>query len=384
MKTPLAISNLLHHRMRTIAAAAGVTLSVVLIFMQLGFLGSVESTASLLFDALEFDLIMRSSNYLHLSAAGSFPQERMYQVASSRSVQATQSLTLGLLPWHHPEQPRKRRIFSIGVDPLDCPFRIPEIRGKVSSLVQPSSVLIDRKSRVEFGPRNGKRFGDADLGTRVEVAGESVKIVGHFELGGGFASDGLMLLSMSHLQQLAHGLLANQRSLGLIRLKPGVDIAQSAAQLNRDLPHDVEVLTRDEAVQRERLRWTQGTSLGIIFQMGVGISFVVGIAIVYQVLSSDVAQHLSEYATLKAMGYTTDALSSVVLWQAVILAILGFVPGLVLAAALYELTAQVALIPIQMNIIRVMFVFVMAVSICSLSGWAAARKLGSADPADLF
>jgi len=384
MKTPLAISNLRHHRMRTLAAAAGVAFSVVLIFMQLGFLGSVESTASLLFDALEFDLVMRSANYLHLSAAGSFPRDRLYQAASSAGIQATQSLNLGLLPWHHPSRPRKRRIFSIGVDPQNCPFRTTEIHGKVGQLVQPSSVLIDRKSRAEFGPVNGKRFGDADIGEVVEVAGERVTIVGHFELGGGFASDGVMLLSQSHLDQLSRGVLARQHSLGLIRLAPGSDTNQCADQLNSMLPDDVEVLTRAEVVERERVRWTQGTSLGIIFQMGVGISFVVGTAIVYQVLSSDVAQHLREYATLKAMGYPHAALTGVVLRQAVILAVLGFVPGWLLAVGLYRITAQVALLPIQMNLVRIAVVFVLAVSICSLSGWAAARKLGSADPADLF
>jgi putative ABC transport system permease protein len=182
MKTRLATHNLMHHRMRTLAAAAGVMLSVVLIFMQLGFLGSVEATASLVYDALEFDLIVRSSDYLPVSVPGAFPRERLQQVASHPDVTAARAVHLALLPWHHPTQATKRRVFAIAVDPLDCPFSVAEIRDKASLLVQSGAILVDRKSRPEFGPHNGRQFGDDDLGREVEVAGERVRIAGHFEL----------------------------------------------------------------------------------------------------------------------------------------------------------------------------------------------------------
>ena len=88
MRTPLAWLNLAHYKMRTLAAVAGVAFSVVLIFMQLGFLGSVETTASLLYDALEFDLVMRSPQYLHVAAPGTFPRGRLYHVASRPGVES--------------------------------------------------------------------------------------------------------------------------------------------------------------------------------------------------------------------------------------------------------------------------------------------------------
>ena len=96
------------------------------------------------------------------------------------------------------------------------------------------------------------------------------------------------------------------------------------------------------------------------------------------------AGRIREFATLKAMGYRDGKLSSVVLVQAWLVAILGYVPGLLLAVALYWLAADNAAIPISMTPIRLALVFGLALAMCSFSGLLAARKLATADPADLF
>jgi putative ABC transport system permease protein len=347
-------------------------------------LGSIHSTASLLFDALDFDLIIRSPQYLHVAAAHAFPRDRVYQAASEPEVRGTSTMCLGVSQWHHPKKDRKRRILTMAIEPRALVFRADEIRQKSKLLVTPESILIDRRSRNDFGPRDGESFSDADIGVTVEVTGEMLRIVQHFSLGGGFAADGVILLNMQGYYQIHPGIPPDHVSLGLIRLAEGVHAKTVADRMNETLPPDVEVLTRQQVVQHETKRWVDETSLGIIFQLGVWISLVVGTAIVYQVLSSDVAQHLSEYATLKAMGYSAWFLSGLVLRQALALAVLGFVPGLAIAELLYRLTAQVALIPIQMNLLRILSVLALALLMCTLSGLGATRKLGSADPADLF
>ena len=169
-----------------------------------------------------------------------------------------------------------------------------------------------------------------------------------------------------------------------MKLRPGADPDAVAAALRDYLPDDVEVLTRADVLGREVRHWVWETSIGLIFQLGVVVALVVGTAIVYQVLSSDVANHLPEYATLKAMGYSGNYLASVVLQQAVVLAVLGFVPGLAISAALYALTRAAARIPIDMTLARVLFVLGLAVAMCTISGLGALRKVRSADPADLF
>jgi len=384
MKTPLAWLNLVHSKLRTAAAVAGVTFAVVLIFMQLGFLGSVEQTASLIYDTLDFDLLIRSSRYLNMADTQTLPQSRLHQAASVPGVKTVNALHLGLNQWRNPHNGTKRRILALGIAPGENVFSVEEIRRKSALLAAPEFVLIDRQSRHEFGPCRGKKFSDADVGTETEVGNRRVRIVGHFSLGAGFAADGAMLLSDRGFRRIQPLPSETDVSLGLVKLQPGVGTRAAAAALRDALPGDVEILTRPEAIAFERDIWVNDMSIGIIFQLGVIVALVVGTAIVYQVLSSDVTNHMAEYATLKAMGYGGGYLGGVVLRQAVALALLGFLPGLALSEVLYRITSRVANIPIEMNLWRIVFVLVLSVAMCMISGLGALRKVGSSDPADLF
>ncbi|MGA2619978.1 MAG: ABC transporter permease DevC [Thermoguttaceae bacterium] len=392
MRTPLAWYNLVYNKVRTTVAAAGVTFAVVLVFMQLGFLGSVETTVTRFFEAMDFDLLIRSPKYLHLSDTREFPQTRLFEAAEVPGVQSVTPVQIGLSRWRSPLTQRTRGILVIGIWPEQQAFSTPEIRAKTHLLEDQRSVLIDRKARKEFGPQNGRQFSDADIGVVTEISGHEVQIVGHFALGTGLTADGCVLVNALAFRQFVPVRGPEEVSFGLVRLTPGAKAEQVAAGLRKRLAcvqpsgqrGDVEVLARSDAIQYELRRWIRETSIGIIFQLGVAVSLAVGTVVVYQVLSSDVAAHLRQYATLKAMGYTNGFLSRVVLAQAVGLALLGFGPGLLLAEALYQLTSQMANIPIVMNGGRIVAVLGMTVMMCALSGLGALRKLWSADPAALF
>ncbi len=144
------------------------------------------------------------------------------------------------------------------------------------------------------------------------------------------------------------------------------------------------MITRAELNAHERHHWIVKTSVGVIFGFGVFVAVLVGTAIVYQVLSSDIATHLPEYATLKAMGYPRRYLSRLVLQQAWILSVAGFIPGLLLAGLLYQITERMAHIPVEMTVGRSLIVLAMSIVMCSISGLASLAKVHSADPADLF
>ena len=384
MKTPLAWFNLVHNKMRTTLAVAGVSFAVVLIFMQLGFLGSAERSATLVYDALDFDVLIRSSRYLYLTESRTFPRERLYQAASVQGVQRASPLYLAMNQWRHPKTGQRRLILTLGVRPKDPVFLVEEIRRKSIHLTAPGFLLIDRKSRSEFGPRDKKTFGDADLGMETELLDKRVRIVGHFAMGVGFAADGAVLLNDQGFARIAPDRTLNDVSLGLVKLNPGSRADVVAAGLRDIFPFDVEVFTRAEVNDFERRRWVRQTSVGVIFQLGVAVAMLVGTAIVYQVLSSDVATHLAEYATLKAMGYSGGFLAGVVLQQAITLALVGFLCGLLLSQVLYCVTSYVANIPIEMNLQRAVFVLILSVVMCTISGLGALRKLHSADPVDLF
>jgi putative ABC transport system permease protein len=153
--------------------------------------------------------------------------------------------------------------------------------------------------------------------------------------------------------------------------------------LNELLP-DARAYTRDEINAKESEYWVQQTAVGRFFTLGVAVALVVGVVFVYQMMAADIQNHLSEYATIKAIGHQNGYLFRVILWQAGLLALVGFLPGLLGSLGIYALTRQAARIPMDMTASRVVFVFLLTVGMCLASGLLAIRKLRSADPADLF
>jgi putative ABC transport system permease protein len=390
-KTSLAWANLLHNKVRTSVGIAGVAFAVVLIFMQLGFIGALQTTATLIYDALAFDVCIRSKDYVHFSECRSFPVRRLHQVAGVAGIDRVCPFHARINPWRVPRgregAGEERGVLTIGIRPRDPVFRVPEIQQQADLLLtDPDRLLIDRQTRKDFGPKNKRRFGDEDVaaGVETEIGDKRVRIVGHFSLGAGFAANGAVVMNDRGFARVTAGYGAEDVSLGLIQLEHGADAQRVASGLRRILPNDVEVLTRDEVLSREADYWVWQTSYGFIFQTGVVIALVVGTVIVYQVLSSDVANLLPEYATLKALGYRGRYLAGVVMKQALALAMLGFVPGLVISLSLYFVTSSLANIPIHMTLFNLVFVLLLSMLMCTISGLGAMRKTFTADPADLF
>jgi putative ABC transport system permease protein len=203
-------------------------------------------------------------------------------------------------------------------------------------------------------------------------------------MGSSFVADGNVFMSDSTFLKLYRDRPAHQIDVGLIHLKPDANAQQVKAQLIATLPKDVVLLTPQEFAAVEKHYWESQGTIGFIFGIGVLVGFIVGVVIVYQILYTDVANHLPEYATLKAMGYSDRYFLIVLLQEALFLAVLGYFPGFIVAIGLYHLTYAATLLPIGMTLNRAIFVFVLTVLMCGASGVIAMRKLQSADPADIF
>lgn len=393
MRTFLAWRNLVHNKVRTLVAVAGVTFAVVLIFMQLGFFGAVETSATVVYTALDFDLCIRSKDYLHFGDSRMFPAARLRQVEGVTGVQQVSPFYVGVRLWRNPRpgKGQEHGVMVMGFRPQDPIFLRQDIQNSARQLlVRDDMVLIDRLTRPEFGPINSRRFGDEDVqaGVETEVMKRKVRLVGHFRLGTGFAANGAVLTTDRGFVRVSPGQTLSGVCLGLIRLDAGADPQQVAARVRAALPggatRDVEVLTRKQVLEFERTRWVGRTSFGLIFQLGVGVALFVGTAIVYQVLAADVSNLMPEYATLKAIGYSNRYLVGVIVQQAIVLSLLGFLPGWGLAQLLYYVTSEGAGIPIQMTKENLVMVLILSVAMCALSGLGAARKTFHADPAELF
>ncbi|MBX7167785.1 MAG: ABC transporter permease DevC [Pirellulales bacterium] len=377
LRTPLAWLNLVHDKARTAVALAGVAFAVVLILMQLGFLGSVTTTATMIYDRLKFDVLLVSTQYIDLRSAGTFPRRRLQQAAATEGVERVEPLNLGFSVWRNPETLKDRWILLLaprdGAETFALAY---DERPPYEALARPDQVLIDRRSRKEFGPQAA--------GVETEVGGQHMTIAGQFTLGTGFAADGAIMVGPEGFLRLLPYRRAETVNLGLIQVDERSSPEAVAARLRARLPDDVLVYTREAINERERHFWLTTTSVGTIFGLGAGIAVLVGVAIVYQVLSSDISNHKAEYATLKAMGYGPRYLSGIILQQAAILGVVGFVPGMLIAWGVYSLANVVANVPIGMTPARAVSVLIMSVVMCGVSGLAALRKVHAADPADLF
>lgn len=379
---PLAWLNLTKDPRRLLAALTGIAFAVMLMLVELGFQTALYASASMIYTHLEAEVAAISPLYQSVNSPGGFDEIRLYQALGDEAVASADALYIGGALWKNPVTREKRPIFAIGFKPRRGIMDLPAIDANAHRLQGPDAVLFDAKSRPEFGPvaelfrRDGR--------VRTEVSEQRVEVAGLFELGATFAADGNLIVGDSNFFRLAPGHRRDRVDIGLLRLKPGADVAATVARLNAALPDDVEVLTRQDLVRRELDFWASSTPIGFVFGLGLAMGLIVGSVIVYQILYADVAEHLGEYATLKAIGYPDRALFRVVLEEALILSLLGFVPGLLLSYAIYEIARDATLLPMDMEWRRVAAVYLLTAVMCAASGALAMRKLKTVDPAEIF
>jgi putative ABC transport system permease protein len=257
-----------------------------------------------------------------------------------------------------------------GLDPL-----LPALR-------QPDAVAFDLRSRPEFGPAAAifQERGPFE----VQVGNRMMTVVGLVSIGPSFGADGNLVTSEVNFRRMVRERQPSHTDLVAIRLAPGADPVAVQTRLRELLPPDSMVLTHAELVAHERRYWEEATPIGFIFAFGSLMGLIVGMVIVYQILFSDIANHLREYATLKAIGYSNLYLARVVMAAALILAVLGFIPGAIASAALYDVVGGATFLPLGMEIGRASLVFGLIFTMCAIAGLLAMRKLRDASPADMF
>ncbi|HEY9859344.1 MAG TPA: ABC transporter permease DevC [Candidatus Obscuribacterales bacterium] len=379
---PLAWLQLVREKVRLLIALAGIGFAVILMFMQLGFRDALFDSAIRLHQSFQGDIFLISPQSTALIAMRSFSQRRLYQALGFEEVASISPVYLDFALWKNPENRRTRGILVIGIDPADTVFDVPGLQATLPQIQLPEVVLFDEASRPEFGPVAA----DLNQGKTVttEVAGRRIKVGGLFKLGASFGADGNLITSDLNFLRIFERRKKGLIDVGIIKLKPGANVEQAVKKLRQSLPQDIKIFSKQEFIEFEKSYWQSSTAIGFIFTLGTAMGFIVGIVIVYQILYTDVSDHLPEYATLKAMGYKNSYLLSVVFQQALILSILGYIPGFALCLGLYDLTRNATSLPLLMTFDRALTVLGLAIIMCTLSGAIAVRKVQAADPADIF
>lgn len=383
-RIPLAWYNLIAERRRLLTSLAGVTFAVILMFMFQGFQNALFDSQIQLLRQLNADIVMVNRLKANMFVPAQFARNRLFQAQSFAGVEAASALYITNGNWQNPQTRETRPLRVLAFNLSDPVLPLPEVLAARAQLQHPWTVLIDSKARAEIG--------DKSVGVRTELAEQQVEIVGQFSLGTDFASgNGNLIMSdqnfvryFANLGPAEDNRALNTVDIGLLRLVSGTDVAAMVETLRQNLPADVLIMSQPDFAQRERQYWQENTNIGFVFTLLTAMGFAVGIILVYQILYTDVADHWAEYATLKAIGYTNVYLLGVVLQAAIILSLLGFIPGLAISFYLYNLTATTTGLLMQLTLSRVLSLWIATIAMCLISGMIAVRKVQAADPAEVF
>jgi putative ABC transport system permease protein len=379
---PLGWLQLRHKPLRLLVALSGISFAVLLIMMQLGFRSALFESAVRFHERLDYDIALFSPDSVFIVRPQPFSIHRLYQSLAFEGVEDVTPVYIFPSVWKNPWNNMRRSIQTIGVNPDKRFLDRDDYREASSRLRQQDVLLFDRAGRPEYGPVADNI--DAGNAVVTEVNNREIEVVGLFKMGTSFGIDGTLITSDDNWLRLFPDRPRNEIQLGLISLQQGEDPDFVRDSLAEYLPDDVLVMTRQQFVQREKDYWSGATPIGYIFAFGAIMGFVVGAIIVYQILFADVSEHLNEYGTLRAMGYKNSFVSGIVLQQAAILAVLGYLPGVAIVYWLYGKAAEATNLPLYITQERALIVFLMTLVMCAFSGLLAVRKVRRLDPADVF
>ena len=381
-KIPLAWLLLSRQPLRLLVAIAGISFAGILMFMQLGFRDGLFDASVTVHRMLDADLVLISPRSKSSISMSGFPKRRLIQALAQNDVLSVAPVNLNYLLWRNPENLKTRSILALGFNPEDSLLIDNEFQTKAESLKNPGRVLFDTLSRPEFGPIEEWYITGKNVET--EVAGKRVKVEGLVELGPSFGADGNLITSRETFLRLLPSNPKGSIEIGLIKLSDKSDHQFIKNILNKSLPNDVRVLTKKEFIDFEKNYWRDSTAIGFIFSLGALMGFVVGCVVVYQILYSDVSDHLPEYATLMAMGYRLKTLLFVVAREGFLLALFGYLPAYISGQILYAVIRDSTKLPISMDASKSVLIFVLILVMCMGSAAIAMRKLVDADPAEIF
>ncbi len=381
-RLPIGWLQLTHSRTRMAAALAGVAFANVLVFVQLGMMGALNGTVGMTYAPVRSDILISSSDANTLTDGSPLSRRVLFTALADPQVAAAAPLFLGKVDWTR----EGAATVSLNVYALPVEagrFAGPLLQAALPTLALPDSALIDRRTRG--ADREALAAISPDRPLRFEANGRTLTAGGSFTLGGGFAGDGALIVSDQTFLRLFPSRSAGTPTHVLVDVAPGARAEEVAARLAGRLASEpVQVRTMAAAQAADLTYQTTKRPTGVIFGFGVAMGVLVGLVIVYQVLSTDVADHLREYATFKAMGYPHRFFLGIVFEEAVILGAVGFVPGLSLSLGIYAAMAAATSLPVVMTPGRAALVFVGTIVACAASGALATRRLKAADPAELF
>lgn len=379
---PLVWQQLTYQKSRLFVSILGVTFSVSLMFIQMGFRDGLFENSVTLHHALDADLVLIHQDTNYFFDLKNFPRRFIYNILGIIEVKSAQPFYFYFADLKNPQTLVSRRI-SIGAFPPDkSVFKLEGVQKNLEIIKQEDTFLFDRLSRSEYGPIASQV--ETNRAVTTELANRKIKIGGLFSLGGGVMSaDGLLVTSDLNYSRLLN-IPLEKVNMGVIKIDSGIDPESVIPRISAKLPSNLKVITLEKFMEIEKEYWSNSTPIGFIFNLGTIIGCLFGGIIVYQILYTQISDNLYIYATFKAIGYTNFYLVGIVLKQAMLISIMGYLPGFIVCLYLYDFVRDATRLPMSMTFSRALIVGFLTIAMCSLASLLAMNKLRFADPAELF
>jgi len=379
---PLALRNLLANKRRLVRSSAGIGFAVLLMLVQLGFERGFFDASLATVRQLDGDIVIMSASKYAFGSADPFPPSHLESAAKVAGIASVAPLHASWQEflWKDPAGDRVYPVQAFGFDPDRPVFLLPEVRAQAARLKEEDAVIVDRQARSFLGMAN--------VTEETAINGRKVLVVGSFALGPDFMRDGTVMMSQAtfarHLAGPPQSAAALPVEFGIVKIGAGEDASSVQQALRAALPDQVRVLTKPQLVAFERDFQADLSSAGPIFWMGTVVGFVVGMLISYQIIYTDLSDQLPQYATLKGMGYDNTYLVRVVIEQAALSALAGYVPAWLACLVVYRAIGAVSLLPLHMTWGLTLLSFGLTLGMCLLSAVLAVRRVIAADPAEIF
>jgi putative ABC transport system permease protein len=379
-RVPLAWRNLVADRKRLLRSSAGIAFAVLLMLVQLGFEQAFFEASLSAVRALDGDLFVMNASKYRFGTRDPFAPRDLETVKSVAGVVTAAPLYADWTDffWTSPvdNKPHLVRVFAFDPDAPSV-FTIPAIASQQAALKTDGAVLIDSSSRRFLGM-------DGPV-TDAKLNGEAVHVAGKFALGPDFMSDGTVVMSDKTFAKFFRTTPAAMPvETGVVRLRPGEDATAARQRVAAALPPTLTVMTKQQLVDFESDFQAKLSSAAPIFWLGALVGFAVGTLISYQIIYTELADRMPQYATLKGIGYANAYLIQSVLRQALLTGLAGYVPAWLLCLVVYRVIGDIALLPLRMTWQLTVISLALTLGMCLFAGLIAIRRVIAADPAEIF
>jgi putative ABC transport system permease protein len=369
----LAFRNLFHDRLRLIATVIGIVFSIVLVTVQMGLYVSFERMVTVMIDHANADLWIVPRGTKCFEDPSLLDERERFRALAVAGVASAEPLVIGFAQWRTPSG-GNTPIFMIGSDARGAglqPWNV--VEGKADALAIPGSVAIDRSyfDRLET----------TRIGEYAEIADQRVQVLAITNGIRSFTTTPYVFASIDRTRGYT-GTATNKASYFLVRVTPGANIMDVRDRLRAQVTN-VEVLTTEEFRDRSSNFWLFGTGAGAALFAGALLGLIVGTVIVAQTLYSSTKDHLNEFATLRAIGSSGRYIHKVIIFQALLSALLGYSIASLVGWIVVLATADTAL-PVVITPLMTVLLLVLTVLMCVLSAVAAIVKVTRIDPAMVF